>query len=273
MMTTFVSDIYDWAQGVWPIEGAEPWDAPGLIVGALDHKVSRVLFTVDVTAEVLDEAVDGGFDLIVAHHPYLMRGVSSIAENTVKGSLVSKAVRSGVAIYSAHTNADIVANGVSDTLAQKIGLTERTALSPVGDLVGHGRVGQLSEEIPLGEFARMLARLVPSTAEGVKVSGDFDQSVRRVALCAGAGDSFITDALRADVDVYITSDLRHHVAQDARESALLAGGRPALINISHWAAEWLWLEVASAQLAADFPDLQCVVSHINTDPWDFVVTQ
>ncbi len=272
-MTNFVSDIAAWADQKWPPAGAESWDAPGLSVGSLDHKVSRVLLTVDVTLEVIEEAVDGSFDLVIAHHPFLMRGVSSLPEHSAKGAVVSRAIRAGVAIFSAHTNADIVSDGVSDSLAKHIGLVDLAALNPLGQPVGHGRVGTFENPLSLGNLARKLGRILPSTAEGVKVAGDFDQPVSRVALCAGAGDSFIADAISADVDVYITSDLRHHVAQDARQAAQLNDQRPALINIAHWSAEWVWLEVASQQLAADFPDIQFVVSHINTDPWDFVVTQ
>lgn len=97
--------------------------------------------------------------------------------------------------------------------------------------------------------------------------------IQRVAVCGGAGDSFISAAMLAEADVYVTSDLRHHPVQDAREQANLSGGTPAIIDVAHWASEWLWLEVAADQLAKLFPNVQFVVSQIRTDPWDFVVTQ
>jgi len=93
-----------------------------------------------------------------------------------------------------------------------------------------------------------------------------------VALCAGAGDSLLSDPGVQKADVYITSDLRHHPASEARENARVAGG-PALLDISHWAAEWLWLEVAAEQLRAEHPELTITVSDLRTDPWDFAVTQ
>jgi putative NIF3 family GTP cyclohydrolase 1 type 2 len=73
-------------------------------------------------------------------------------------------------------------------------------------------------------------------------------------------------------DVFITSDLRHHPAQEAREQARITGG-PALMDVSHWASEWLWLEVAAGQLKQQFPDIDVVVSDLRTDPWDFLVVQ
>jgi dinuclear metal center YbgI/SA1388 family protein len=260
-------------ESLWPVSGAEAWDAPGLIAGSSQDRISRVLLTVDVTSEVVEEAIDGGFDLVLAHHPFIMRGVSSVSSDTAKGSTLSRAIRSNVAIYAAHTNADIVENGVSDTLAKSIGLSNIEPLVSDGTSVGHGRVGLLPDVISLGDFARIVAGVLPSTASGVRVAGDYEQPVRKIALCAGAGDSFIGRAVDEGADVYLTSDLRHHVVQDVRESAILGAGSPAIIDVSHWAAEWLWLEVAASQLAAKFSEIQFLVSHIRTDPWDFVVTQ
>ncbi len=272
-MAALLGQLISEFESLWPLTGAEAWDAPGLVTGSSQDRISRVLLTVDVTSEVIEEAIDGGFDLVLAHHPFIMRGVSSVSADNAKGSTLTRSIRSNVAIYAAHTNADIVENGVSDTLAKAIGLSNIEPLISDGSMVGHGRIGVLPEAISLGNFARFVAGVLPSTASGVRVAGDYEQHVRKVALCAGAGDSFIERAIEASADVYLTSDLRHHVVQDVRESAIVGGGGPAIIDVSHWAAEWLWLEVAAGQLASKFSEIQFVVSHIRTDPWDFVVTQ
>jgi putative NIF3 family GTP cyclohydrolase 1 type 2 len=106
----------------------------------------------------------------------------------------------------------------------------------------------------------------------VRVSGGFDDHVQTIAVCGGAGDSLLGDPAVLGADVYITADLRHHPASEAREQALLAGG-PALIDVSHWASEWLWLDAAAAQLQSAHPDLEVLVSDLRTDPWDFQVVQ
>lgn len=259
---------------LWPLAGAEQWDTPGLVLGNLSQRVSRVLLSVDITAEIIAEAADGEFDLVLAHHPYLMRGVSSLSESTSKGATLSKAIRSDVAIYAAHTNADVVDSGVSHVMAEAFGIQNSVPLMATNDsTTGHGRIGSLESPIKLGDFARKISKILPSTASGVRVAGDFDQIIQRVAVCGGAGDSFIAAAVAAEADVYVTSDLRHHPVQDAREQAAISGGRPALIDVAHWASEWLWLEIAAKQLEEHFPNLQFVVSQIRTDPWDFVVTQ
>ena len=112
----------------WPLEGAESWDAPGLVSGSIAQQVSKVLLTVDVTAAVLDHAIETGANLIFAHHPYIMRGVTTLAEETAKGALLARAIRANVSIYAAHTNADIVTDGVSDVIAKALGLQSITAL-------------------------------------------------------------------------------------------------------------------------------------------------
>ena len=259
---------------LWPLSGAEDWDAPGLVTGSESQRVSRVLLTVDVTTEIITESIDGEFDLVLAHHPYLLRGINSLSETFAKGATLSNAIRAGVSIYAAHTNADVVTNGVSAVMAEAFGVQNAKPLVAAADVsIGHGRVGKLAAPIMLGDFARLIAKVLPSTATGIRVAGHFDQEIQTVAVCGGAGDSFIAAAVAAGADVYVTSDLRHHPVQDAREQSLFSGGTPAMIDVAHWASEWLWLEVAAGQLSKLFPNVQFVVSQIRTDPWDFVVTQ
>ena len=273
-MSVELSQLIAGFEKLWPVENAEDWDAPGLVSGNLGKRVSRVLLTVDVTNEIIAEAADGEFDLVLAHHPFLLRGVQSVAETTSKGALLANAIRSDVSIYAAHTNADVVANGVSQVMAESFGLQGCEPLVPLSDRsIGHGRVGQLAKPITLGDFARLVSKVLPSTATGVRVAGDFEQLVQTVAVCGGAGDSFIGAAFDVNADVYVTSDLRHHPVQDARERSALAETPMALIDVSHWASEWLWLEVAAAELSKLFPNVQFVVSQIRTDPWEFAITQ
>lgn len=273
-MSVELSHLVSAFEKLWPIEGAESWDNPGLVSGYENQRISRVLLSVDVTREIISEAQDGEFDLVLAHHPYLLRGVQTISESNPKGALLATAIRSNISIYAAHTNADIVEAGVSQALAQAFGLENIEPLVPTSNHnEGHGRVGSLPTQTKLGDFARYLAKVLPSTASGVRVSGDYEQMVQRVALCGGAGDSLVANAFEAQADVYVTSDLRHHPTQDAKERSGVSRNPLALIDVSHWASEWIWLEVAAAQLAKIFPNVQFVVSQIRTDPWDFTVTQ
>lgn len=258
---------------LWPLAGAEAWDAPGLVTGDPEASVSRVLLAVDAVAATVDEAVDSGADLLLTHHPLLLRGVTSVAEDRYKGALLARLIRANCALVAAHTNADVVEDGTSAILAERLGLVEVSPIVPGADPArGLGRVGRLPEPVSLGHLARGIAGILPATATGVRVSGGYDDVVQTVALCGGAGDSLLADPAVRAADVYVTADLRHHPASEAREQALIGGG-PALVDVSHWASEWLWLERAAAQLRAEHPDLELAVSELRTDPWDFQVVQ
>lgn len=255
---------------LWPQAGAEEWDSPGLVVGAPGQKISCIHLMVDATPESVSEAIAAGADLIIAHHPLLLRGVTSVAEATYKGHVVAELIRAGVALYAAHTNADVVPTGTSARLAELIGLVNHSAIVP-SDTPGHGmgRVGVLPEPMSLYSLAVKLGEFLPQTAVGPLVAGDPAAMVSRVSLCAGAGDSLLGEEAVLTSDVYITSDMRHHPASEFLQRSA-RGPAPALINISHFAAEWLWLEVAAGELEQAL-GVDVVVSDLNTDPWSFQV--
>jgi len=257
---------------LWPLAGAEPWDAPGLVTGDPAAAVTRIMLAVDAVADTVDEAITIGADLLLSHHPLLLRGVTTVAESTAKGALIARLIRGRCALIAAHTNADTVETGTSARLASLLGLTDARPIVETAPGLGLGRVGTLLEPTTLGALARRLAGILPATATGVRVAGQFDRPVHRVAVCGGAGDSLLASTAVRAADVYITADLRHHPASEAIETARVDGG-PALIDVSHWASEWLWLDSAAAELRAIVPDVDVVVSELRTDPWDFVVVQ
>ena len=247
---------------------AEDWDVNGLTVGDPDAEVTKVLFAVDSTLAIVDEAIEVGAQLIVTHHPLMLRGVTGVATTTPKGAVVHRAISHGIAIYNAHTNADAAAGGVADALAEAVGIKNPVPLIPVAPSSpeGTGRIGMLAGPITLGEYAQQVAAALPATFHGVWVAGDLDATVTSVAVVGGSGDSFLEVVRASGADVYITADLRHHPAQDARELAALGDGRPYLIDVSHYASEWAWLTDA-AEHVADAAAVDTVVSTLNTDPW------
>ncbi len=254
---------------LWPDADKEDWDKPGLMIGSPSQEVTKVLLTVDVTGEVLSEAVELGCQLVVSHHPMFLRGAFEFSELGFKGANSAFAIRNNLAVFAAHTNADFQVDGVTQSLAKALGLEN---LSPLVVANGHVVLGQMPKALTLLDFARSVAKRIPAVAQGVKVSGDPERLISKVAVLAGAGDGYLTAVAESDADLYITSDLRHHPAQDFAEQAKLTSG-PALMDISHWASEWVWLESAKAQLEKLNSQVEFVVSEINTDPWTFAVMQ
>lgn len=263
-MTT-VADLIALLEAAYPPELAESWDAIGLVCGDPEQEVARVHLCVDPVDSTVDEAIDAGAQLIVAHHPLLLRGVHGVPANTPKGSVVHRLIRAGVALYCAHTNADGADPGVSDALAEALGVTVTGPLVPNPDgRTGIGRIGTLTAAEPLSAFADRVRAALPATVWGVRAAGDPDRPIRTIALCGGAGDAYLEHVTRAGVDAYVTADLRHHPASEH----LARPGAPALVDVAHWASEWPWCEQAARRLRTALGGtVDIFVSTRRTDPW------
>ena len=259
---------------LYPPHTALSWDRVGLVSGDLDQLVSLVHFAVDPTLAVIEEARVAGADLLLTHHPLLLRGVHSVATTGAKGASVTSLIVNDIALYVAHTNADVASPGVCDALAGAC------ALLDVGPLevdqqtgMGLGRVGSLAHPQTLREFVEHLGSVLPQAAGGIRVAGPADALVSRVAVVGGSGDDKFEAVRASGADVYVTADLRHHPALEAREEA--RGGRPYLVDAGHWATEWLWLESARSELVRELGErgtsLDTHICTLRTDPWDFVI--
>ena len=353
---------------------AESWDAVGLVCGDPDAPVTKVLFAIDPVAYVVDEALAWGADLLVTHHPLFLRPVHGVPATSYKGRLVHRLITGGCGLLVAHTNADCATGGVSDALADALGLPAGTPIDPrpcdpmdklvtfvpqpdaervldalaiagagavgnydrcaftvegtgtfrpldgakptvgrVGEVAavaetrlemvmsrdrreavvaalraahpyetpafdvvevagevgprGTGRVCMLEEAEPLSVFLGRVTKGLPATAGGIRVAGEPTRLVRKIAVCGGAGDSLLGSVRAIGADVYVTADLRHHPASEAREAA----GGPALVDVAHWASEWPWLARAAQELEAGLNTgknrVQTRVSELVTDPW------
>ncbi|MEK0157103.1 Nif3-like dinuclear metal center hexameric protein [Arthrobacter oryzae] len=274
---TTLGEILLAVEELWPESLAEEWDEVGLVAGHPSAEVNRIMFAVDPTLDVIEEAIEWGADLLITHHPLLLKGVTSVAATTAKGKAVHRLIESGTGLLTVHTNGDSAVGGVSDVLADALGLQDVVPLTPAPNGLpeeGIGRVGDLEDVMTLGDFAARVFGILPSVAGGVRVSGDKDGLVRRVAVCGGAGDSLFNEVRASNADLFVTADLRHHPASEARENAV--NDRPYLIDVSHFASEWLWLPAAAEALGNVLSDqghdVEIRVSTTNSDPWDFILT-
>jgi putative NIF3 family GTP cyclohydrolase 1 type 2 len=201
--------------------------------------------------------------------------VHSLATTSAKGASVTGLIVADLALYVAHTNADVADPGVSTVLADALGLTSQRPLTTIGPYAA-GRVGELEAPMSLAQFADAAARALPPSAGGLRVSGDPEAEVRTIAVMGGSGDDQF-DAVRASgADVYVTADLRHHPVLEAREEA--RDGRPYLVDAGHWATESLWLASVQQRLLAALGEdpqspvrVESRISSIRTEPWTFVV--
>ncbi|MGJ4108590.1 Nif3-like dinuclear metal center hexameric protein [Corynebacterium macclintockiae] len=367
---TTVADVVAALEAAYPPYLAESWDAVGLICGDPAEPADKVAFALDCTDAVVDAAIAQGAQMLVVHHPLLLRGVTAVPANSPKGRIVHKLIRHGIALFAAHTNADSARPGVNDRLAELLGITPGAALRPIpsgtdkwgftvplndaptvksaifsagggaqGDYeqacfefsvtgqflpteganphlgavgevetveevriefvapaakreairaalikahpyeepaydcvetslptpadqqLGIGRVGELDTPMTLREFTARVAERLPRTEWGVRAAGDPDTMIRTVAVASGAGDSFLGQVAKMNVDCFVTSDLRHHPVDEH----LRMGGCP-VIDTAHWASEFPWCFQAEGVIKKA-TKAQTTVIDVRTDPW------
>jgi putative NIF3 family GTP cyclohydrolase 1 type 2 len=150
----------------------------------------------------------------------------------------------------------------------KIGIKNSVPLVATTADSGHGRIGNLDQAITVRELAQKINEILPATYAPIRVAGNATARVSRVAVVGGSGASFLPDAISAGAECFVTSDLKHHVSLDAVTDQAQS---ISLIDISHFAAESLWLAPAAAQLAIEVPGVEFLVSEENTDPWSLTI--
>ena len=221
-----VRELYEMISERIPTELSEEWDNDGMMCCADDlSEVSRVLVTLDVTEEVVDYAIDNGFDLIISHHPLIFKPLSSIDPENHISRKVIKLIKSNVSVISFHTRADKVRGGVNDCLARALGLLD---IEPFGedDL---GRMGHLEAETSLEEFA---TRVKSALGCDRIVVADAYNPVYSVALVGGDGKGYIQDAVEMGADTYLSGRIGYNVMEDGPEVGI------NLIEAGHYATEF-----------------------------------
>lgn len=257
-----VSEIAAAVERWYPPQLAEEWDQIGLAVSSDDIAVEKMLLTVDLTMEVLVSAVSVGANLVISHHPLDLTDVPEVVTQQHIAQLIEFAAKNQLSIYVAHTNADHGIDGVSDALISALGVIPEHSITETTSLIGTGRVGELKKPMPLIDLARLLEEKLPKNQNGIRFTGNPANLVQRIAVCGGSGASLLPMLPSLAVDAYVTADLKHHAVLDHQANSSIA-----LINVSHWASEWLWLAVLAKKLNQEFPLVQTVISEICTDPW------
>ena len=238
-----IRDIASMIEQRAPLHMQEDYDNAGMQVGCLDDTVKGILLCTDVSLDIVDEAIEGGYNLIISHHPLIFRGLKKITGRTIVESIVARAIKHDINIYCAHTNMDNTPGGVSWRMASKLGMTDVTILDPhpTGDtradgmpiLAGCGVVGNITP-MPAPLFLKLLKDTFEVGA--VRYSGSTSKTITRVALCGGAGGFLVDKAVSCNADVYVTADLRYHDFLDHNREILMA-------DIGHYESEHYTKEI------------------------------
>ena len=220
-------------------------------VGDPERDIQSVLLTTDVTPEVVDEAIMRGCQLIVSHHPLLFHGLKQVCGQTPQARVVEQAIRHGIAIYSAHTNLDVAADGINVRLAKKFGLSGLRCMREDG----LGVIGQLKEPMAYEDFLRLVRETLQTTY--IRYTLPSKNMVQSIALCGGSGAELIENAVAQGADVLLTADCKYHEFQDA-------DGRIGLVDIDHWVSERHAREIFRDILSP--LGVECLISEADRTP-------
>lgn len=239
-MPASVGQILELLCRIAPLELQEEWDNVGLLAGHPDNPVEAVLCALDLSAQVIDEAVARGAQLIVTHHPILFRGRKNLREDDAEGRMLCRLVRSNLSLIAMHTNYDNACPGVNDALAQVLELHDVEVLEE-GMRVGN------TDRSTMGAFADFAQNRLGGV---IRRYGDPETPVRRVAVLGGAGEDFVLRAIAAGADVYLTGEMAYHKGTDAAENGL------CVLEAGHAATERPGILALSAALQKAADDVQ-----------------
>ena len=260
-----------------PLPLQESWDNAGLQVGLTETEVSGALLCLDVNEKIVDEAISKGCNLIVSHHPLLFRGLKQISGRDFVQRCVIKAIKNDICVISMHTNMDNAWGGVNFKIAEKLGAATAPLSSPEGDT----NVQQQGNEAPSGAVGGAGSMIVAELPEPMS-SSDFIQKVKRVfgvecamcnellerpirkvAICGGAGDFTLPDAIAAGADAFITGEMHYHVFFDHEQEIQLC-------VIGHYQSEQFTSEIFRDIIHKACPGVRTEIAETNTNPIKYI---
>lgn len=257
-----VRDITDFLESIAPLFYQESYDNAGLIVGDHRSAVTDVLFCLDTTEAVIEEAISLGCNLVIAHHPIIFRGLKKINGYHYTERAVLKAIKNDIAIYAIHTNLDnVLSHGVNEKIAQKMGLQNIEILrSKEQENIGSGVIGQLAEVQSLSKFTDLLIERME--LPGLRYTNPVKKEVSIVALCGGSGRFLLEDAITAGADVYISADFKYHEYFEANDQIVI-------FDIGHYESEKFTIELLHQLITGKFSTFAGYCTKVNTNPLNY----
>ncbi len=266
-----VSEILSYITEIAPIHWQESYDNSGLLVGDANALVDKVLLTLDLTEDVIDEAIENSFHLVISHHPLIFKGLKNILVDDTIGRIITKAIKHDISIAAMHTNVDNSFYGVNRVLAEQFGLKDLQILCPQQSAVssqyletpvGSGMVGSLENEMSENDFLKLIKGKLNVGA--IRHSELLGKPVKKIAICGGSGAFLINDAKRCDADVYVTADLKYHDFFDADNEILI-------VDAGHFETEQFTKQLFADIILKKNPKFAVQISRVNTNSVNYFV--
>lgn len=235
-----VKDIYNFIDEFAPFDAQEDWDNSGFLVGDENKEVKKAVFALDITSDVIDQAVKFGADLIITHHPIIFKPINKVTNDT----LVYKLIKNDISIICAHTNYDKAVGGVNDILCDAIGLVNSVKID--GTCLN---IGCLKEEIKLSDFVKNIKNVLGGT---VRYNNGIN-TVKKIAVCSGSGSDYLDMANNIGCDVLLTGDGSHHAFLDAQEYGM------SLVCAGHFETEAIAVTPLMEKIKNKF-EIECIVA-------------
>ena len=254
-----VKDIMTCITEIAPLQWQEHYDNAGIQVGDLDAEVHKALIALDVTEELVEEAVARSCDIIISHHPLIFHGLKHLTPGTYIERVVVKAIKHDIAIVSMHTNLDNSYLGVSRVLAERLGLVNLKLLQPSPsdpEVCGAGMLGEFETPLEEMKFLHLVAERIGSPC--LRHSALTGKKIRKVALCGGSGTPFMPDALRQNADAYLTADIKYH-------DFFVPEGRILLVDGGHFETEQFTKLLIRELIQKKFPNFAAEIADTNTN--------
>ena len=256
----YIKEIISLIEDYAPLKFQASFDNSGLLCGNPERELTSILLCIDVTEEVIKEAIDKGHNLIISHHPLIFSGLKHITPATYVERCVIDAIKHDITIYAAHTNMDVVANGVSGRMADKLDLYHRQILQPEGDPMdgnGFGIIGELQQPVESMAFLQQVKEIF--RCDRLRYTTPHTPFMQRVAVCGGARASFFKQALAGQADIYISGDFKYH-------DFFLTENRIMIADIGHYESEQFTKEIFYEILTKKISKFVVQFSEINTNP-------
>lgn len=237
-----VKDIYSFLDKIAPFSSSAPWDNTGLLVGDKNKEVKKVILSLDITSDVIDEAIKNNVDLVITHHPLIFEGVKSVTADT----LLYKAVASGISFIASHTCLDIAKDGVNDCLANAVGIKNIYSVEEDAFL----KIGEIEEQTE-DEFVSLLKEKLNCNV----LFNSTGKKIKKVAFCSGSGGDLFSLAKECGADALLTGETKYHEFLDASFNNI------SIFSCGHFETEIVVIDTLKEKLEKEFKNIEFIKSN------------
>ena len=249
-------EIIQVIEAAYPREAALDFDNVGLLAGRTEKEVERVYIALDATDAVIDRAIEAGADMLITHHPLIFSPLKKVTDEDFVSRRVVKLIQNDISYYAMHTNYDVL--GMAELAEKILGIRDSEVLDITmekdGKQEGIGRIGELEKPMTLEECCVYVKHKL--NLGSLKVFGDMQAEVSRLAISPGSGKTAIAAAIAKGADVLVTGDIGHHDGLDAVEQGL------AVIDAGHYGTEYIFIDDMRRFLEDKLPVLDVITTPV-----------